>query len=117
MFDSARLAKELTSREFHLAVVMYWTERCRDLVQRRDNVSREDLEYFASRASKMKDERLAQIAAALIGWGDDEHAELEVFCAIALQVMQDTSPSRLREAALKVNLRQILGELNEQKQG
>jgi hypothetical protein len=115
MLDPKKLASTLTVHEFHMAVIMYWTAKCKDLVQRRENVSREDLEYFAKQCVKMRDTRMANIASALIGWGDDEQAELETFCAIALEVMQSASPSRLRDAALKVNLRQLIGATNEQR--
>jgi len=46
----------------------------------------------------------------LIGWGDDERAELETFCAIALEVMKQASPSKLREAALRVELRFLMNQ-------
>lgn len=35
-------------------------------------------------------------------------AEIEAFCAIALEVMKQASPSKLREAALRVELRFLM---------
>lgn len=107
-FQARKISKQLNSREFQLAVVMYWTQRCHELLQQRGTIPREDLEYLAEQASKFKNERLKQSIADLIGWGDDERAELETFCVIALEVMKSASPSRLREAALRVELRFLL---------
>lgn len=105
-----QLAKQLNAPEFKEAVVMFWTERCRSLLQERNNLTRDDLEYTALAVSKLKDERLKACVAELIGWGDDERAELETFCAIALEVMKQTTPSKLREAALRVELRALMRE-------
>lgn len=80
-------------------------DRMYDLLRLRAAVPREDLEYLVERVSKLKDERLQQIVAELIGWGDDERAELETFVAIALEVMKQTNISKLREAARIVELR------------
>ena len=95
-----------------------WVEgyapRMVELLQGRNNLERDDLEYLAETASKLKDERLKQCIASLIGWGDDERAELETFMAIALEVMKHTPPSRLREAARVVNLRVEFNELDKE---
>lgn len=90
--------------------------RMRELVQLRGGLPREDLEYVVTAASKLKDERLRSCIAHLIGWGDDERAELETFVAIAIEVMRKTNPSRLREAARIVELRYLSKELNGQAQ-
>lgn len=89
---------------------MFWTQRCRELLQERNNLTHDDLEYVAVTVSKLKDERLKTYIADLIGWGDDERAEMETFCAIALEVMKLSSPARLREAALRVELRYLMKE-------
>lgn len=104
------LAKQLSAPEFKEGVIMFWTERCRSLLQERNNLTREDLEYTATAIAKLKDERLKSCVAELIGWGDDERAELETFCAIALEVMKQATPSKLREAALRVELRVLMRE-------
>lgn len=44
-FNTKQLAKQLSSREFQEAVVMYWTQRCREILQERQSLSRDDLEY------------------------------------------------------------------------
>lgn len=107
-FQAKELAKQLNSREFQMATVMYWTERAKALLHERATLPREDLEYLAEQATKFKNERLRQCIAGLIGWGDDERAELETFVALAIEVMKEASPSRLREAALRVELRYLL---------
>ena len=99
------LAKQLSAPEFKEGVIMFWTERCRSLLQERNNLTREDLEYTAQTVAKLK-----SCVAELIGWGDDERAELETFCAIALEVMKQATPSKLREAALRVELRVLMRE-------
>lgn len=85
--------------------------RMTELVQMRANVPREDLEYLVERIDKLKDERLKSCVAALIGWGDDERAELETFIAVAIEVMKKTNPSKVREAARLVNIRYLLKEM------
>lgn len=112
-FKARELSKQLTSREFQLAVVMFWTQRCKELLHDRGTIPRADLEYLAEQASKFKNERLKECIAGLIGWGDDERAELETFCAIALEVMKHASPSKLRDAAMTVELRFLSSQENE----
>jgi hypothetical protein len=85
--------------------------RMKELIQYRAALNRDDLEYVVERVAKMKDERLQQCVAELIGWGDDERAELETFVAIAIEVMKRTNISKLRECARVVELRFLAGEL------
>ena len=82
--------------------------RMTELVQMRANIPHEDLEYLVERIDKLKDERLKSCVAALIGWGDDERAELETFIAVALEIMKKANPSKVREATRLVNLRYLL---------
>ena len=62
------------------------------------------------RVAKLKDERLQAAIAGLIGWGDDERAEIETFVAIAIEVMKRTNVSKIREAAQVVELRYLVKE-------
>jgi hypothetical protein len=78
-----------------------------ELLQQRAALPREDLEYLVERVAKLKDERMQSAIAGLIGWGDEERAELETFVAIALEVMKKTNVSKLREAAQVVELRYL----------
>lgn len=78
------------------------------LLRQRAALPREDLEYLVETANKLKDERLKACIAELIGWGDDERAELETFIAIALEVMKKTNISKLRDAAAIVGLRHYM---------
>lgn len=85
--------------------------RVRELLQQRCALDRDDLEYVVDRVSRLKDERLQACVAELIGWGDDERAELETFIAIAIEVMKRTNVSKLRECARIVELRYLAKEL------
>lgn len=101
-----RLNTPGTSAKVNQALMMErLTERCKAVLQSRGNLPREDLEYLVQKVEAMKDERLKACIADLIAWGDDERADLETFCAVALEVMKDSTPSRLREAAIRVEIR------------
>ena len=65
-----------------------------DLLQQRAAIPREDLEYLVERVAKLKDERMQSAIAGLIGWGDEERAEIETFVAIAIEVMKKTNVSK-----------------------
>jgi hypothetical protein len=86
-------------------------ERMTQLLQQRAAIPREDLEYLVERVAKLKDERMQAAIAGLIGWGDDERAEVETFTAIAIEVMKRTNVSKLREAAMVVELRYLTKEM------
>lgn len=88
--------------------------RMRELLQERATLPREDLEYVVERVAKMKDQRLQACVAELIGWSDDDRAELETFVAIAIEVMKGATVSRLRDAALKVELRYLVRQTSDQ---
>jgi hypothetical protein len=107
MRPGRELAAKVGAIDFQNVVISHWTSKCREILQDRKNLPRDDLEYVVETIAKLKDERLKACVAELIGWGDDERAELETFCAIALEVMKMSSPSRLREAALRVELRYL----------
>lgn len=86
-------------------------DRMRELLHQRATLPRDDLEYVVETVAKLKDERLKACIAELIGWGDDERAELETFVAIAIEVMKKTNVSKLREAAMTVELRYHLKDM------
>lgn len=86
-------------------------ERMRELIQQRASLPREDLEYVVEAVAKLKDERLKACVAELIGWGDEERAELETFVAVALEIMKTTNPSKLRSATRTVALRTFMKDL------
>lgn len=85
--------------------------RMHTLLRERAAVPREELEYLVERVSRLRDDRLQAAVAGLIGWGDDERAEIETFVAIAIEVMRGTSVSRLRAAARAVELRYLAREM------
>ena len=95
-----------TAYQRHL--VDFHNTRAKSLLQSVGSLSRDDLEYTVSRVSTLKDERLKQCIAELIKWGDDERAELETMVAIGIEAMKLCSPSRLREAARRVEMRYYL---------
>lgn len=96
-----------STRDFSAWLVNHYGAVVADHLQGRGNLTRDDLEYLATKTASLKDARLQQCIAELIGWGDDERAELETFCAIAIEVMRNTPPSRLREAARAVEIRAL----------
>ena len=79
--------------------------RMRELLHQRAALPREDLEYLVETVAKLKDERLKACVAELIGWGDEDRAEIETFVSIAIEVMKKTNVSKLRDAAMTVELR------------
>jgi hypothetical protein len=85
-------------------------DRMYELLRQRAAVSREDLEYVADAVSRLKDPRLKACVADLIGWGDEERAEVETFVAIAIEVMKRTNVSKLRECARVVELRHLVNQ-------
>lgn len=83
----------------------------RYLLQQRASVPREDLEYLVEKVAGMRDTRLQQCVAELIGWGDEDRAEIETFVAIAIEVMKRTTASTLRSCARTVELRYLSAQL------
>ena len=96
---------QVGSREYFDALLGYYANRSTAITRGRGNLSREDLEYVAQAAEKLKDKRLQECIAELIGWGEDERSELETLLAIGFEAMKLCSPSRLREAAMRVSLK------------
>lgn len=86
-------------------LISQFTRRCIELLHLRGNLSRDDLEYTVETISKLKDERLKSCVATLIGWGDEERAEIETMLAVGLEVMRLSNTSKLREATLRVSLK------------
>lgn len=85
--------------------------RMTELLQMKAALPQEDLEYLVEKLDRMKDERLKACVAALIGWGDDERAEVETFVAIAIEVMRRTNVGKLRECARIVEMKFYLKEV------
>ena len=96
---------QVGSREYFDALLAYYSNRSTAIVRGRGNLPREDLEYVVQAAAKLKDKRLQEGIAELIGWGDEERSELETLLAIGFEAMKLCSPSRLREAAMRVSLK------------
>jgi hypothetical protein len=95
----------MSAKDRATKVVDHCTQRAKELLQGRGNLPRAELEYVAQKAASLKDHRFQAGIAELIGWGDDERAELETLVAIALEVMKDSTPSKIRAAAMKVEIR------------
>ena len=81
------------------------------LLRERAALPPDDLAYVVERVASLKDERLKACIAELIGWGDDERAEVETFVAISIEVLARTTTSRIREAATTVHLRSLMREM------
>jgi hypothetical protein len=96
---------QVGSHEYFNALLTYYTNRSTAIMRGRGNLSRDDLEYLVETASKLKDKRMQECVAEMIGWGDDERSELETLLAIGFEAMKLCSPSRLREAAMRVSLK------------
>jgi hypothetical protein len=96
---------QVGSREYFDALLTYYSNRSTAIVRGRGNLPREDLEYLVQATAKLKDKRLQEGIAELIGWGDEERSELETLLAIGFEAMKLCSPSRLREAAMRVSLK------------
>jgi len=96
---------QVGSKEYHEQLIKHYAGRTTQLMQCRGNLERDDLEYLMVTVSKMRDERLKACIAELVGWGDEERAELETLIAIGFEAMKLCSPSRLREAAMRVELK------------
>lgn len=109
-------AVQVGSKEYHEALIKHYAGRATWLVQCKGNLERDDLEYLMATASKLKDERLKSCIAELVGWGDDERAELETLLALGFEAMKLCSPSRMREAAMRVSLKYHMKEFTNDKQ-
>lgn len=99
---------QVGSREYFEALLIYYSNRSTSLLRGRGNLSRDDLEYTVQAVAKLKDKRLQECIAELIAWGDEERSELETLIAIGFEAMKLCSPSRLREAAMRVSLKHYL---------
>ncbi len=87
------------------ALVDHWHDRLAEIVQMRANLPREELEYLVSRVEKIRDARLQSAIYNLIGWSDEDRAELETFLAIALETMALAKPSLIRQASQNVEIK------------
>lgn len=82
----------------------FWNNRLVELLQMRD-LPEDDLSYLLHKVEALKDERLKSCIAGLLGWGDEERAEMHTFCAIALETMSLAKPSLIREASRIVEIK------------
>lgn len=99
------------SKDYFQALIKNYAVRATELVQMKGNLSQEDLEYVIETADKLKDQRLKNCIVDLIGWGDDERAELETLLALGFEAMKLCTPSKLRDAATKVSIKYHLKEI------
>jgi hypothetical protein len=87
-----------------------WSARMTELLQDRQALPQDDLEYVVERVQSLKDERLKACVAELIGWGDEERAEVETFVAISLELMKGSKPAAIRNAARVVYTRKLINQ-------
>ena len=83
-------------------------DRMIHLLRDRAALSPDDLGYVVERVAGLKDERLKSCVAELVGWGDDERAEIETFVAISIEVLKTTNLSKIRSAAATVHIRMLI---------
>lgn len=99
------------TKEYFDALIKHYSVRAMWLVQCKGNLERDDLEYLIEVGSKLKDQRLKDCIVGLVGWGDEERAELETLLALGFEAMRLCSPSRLREAATRVGLKYYMKDI------
>lgn len=99
------------TKEYFDALIKHYSVRATWLVHCKGNLERDDLEYLIEVGSKLKDQRLKDCIVGLVGWGDDERAELETLLALGFEAMRLCSPSRLREAATRVGLKYYMKDI------
>ena len=85
--------------------VRSYAEAVHRMLRERASLPPDELEYVVGAVSKLKDERLKAGVAELIGWGDDERAELETLFAVAIEVLKTTNLTKIRRAVQTVELR------------
>ena len=109
----AKKPKEIRvgTKEYFDALIKHYSVRATWLVHCKGNLERDDLEYLIEVGSKLKDQRLKDCIVGLVGWGDDERAELETLLALGFEAMRLCSPSRLREAATRVGLKYYMKDI------
>lgn len=95
----------MSAKKEQQEICEFWQKKCVKLLQSRNNLTQEDFNYAERRISGFKDTKLRGCLRSVIGWGEEERAELETFCAIALELMKTATPSRLRDAARLVEMR------------
>lgn len=95
----------MSAPEAKKALIEGCTIRAIQLLRGTGNLKRDDLEYVVQHAATLKDERMKECIAELIKWGDDQRAELETLVAIGIEAMKLATPSKMRQAAMLVELR------------
>ena len=77
---------QVGSHEYFKALLEYYSNRSTAITRGRGNLSREDLEYVAQAAEKLKDKRLQECIAELIGWATMNGLSLRRFWPSALKL-------------------------------
>lgn len=62
-------------------------------------------------AIRYQKELIEHYADQLPEWTENTNSELQTFCAIAIELMKSATPSKLRDAARLVEMRNITKEL------
>lgn len=82
--------------------------RCKELLVSKGDLSHNEKTYLFDKLEYMKDEKLKGIIIDLIGWGDDERAELETMFSVLLEVMRRATPEMIQSAAQMVEFRTLM---------
>lgn len=96
--------------------VTEWATKVLGIVRGRNTLSREELEDCVQRASKLRDPVLQGYIANLIGWGDQDRAELIHFCMVALELMKRTRPSVVIETHKTIEIRHRMRQIVKQQE-
>lgn len=91
--------------------VVNWANTILGIIRSRNTLNREELEDCVQRVAKLRDPVLQQYVATLIGWGDQERAELIHFSMVALELMKRTRPSVVIDVHKMVEMRHRMRNL------
>lgn len=108
----ADMLEKMTPQERVKAMIKGIEGELKEALQGRGNLSEDDLGYLVSKVATLKDERLKQCIAELIGWGDEQRSRLETSSAILLEVAKGAGPTAFRKAAMKVEMRYHLRSID-----
>lgn len=89
----------------------YLSARCTELLRHKGDLTDDEKAYLFDKLETMKDEKLKSIITGLVGWGDDERAELETTISVLLQVMRTATPKQIRSAAMTVEYQSLMKQI------
>lgn len=85
----------------------FWANRMYELVKIKADLTEDEKAYLVEKLESMRDEKLKSIIVGLMGWGDDERAEVQTYVAVTLELLQRATPSAVKEACRIVEIRSL----------